>query len=94
MCDSPNVVAREEVGRKEKAMRMYEFSDYGTLYVGTTREICSLYKNLRTKTNARPRFTGEVTLCDDRMYGIHVDEDGQYKVLDADTCLTVLVEEG
>lgn len=75
-------------------MRMYEFDDYGTLYVGTTREIRSLYKNLGTKTNTFPRFTDAPTLCDGRMYGIHVDEDGEYKVLDADTCLAVLVEEG
>ncbi len=88
------MVAREEVGRKEKAMRMYEFDDYGTLYVGTTREIRSLYRNLGTKTNAFPRFADAPILCDNRMYGIHVNEDGQYKVLDADTCLAVLVEEG
>lgn len=87
------MVAREEVGGKEKAMRMYEFTDYGILYVGTTREIRSLYKNLRTKTNACPRFVDEPILCDDRMCGIHIDEEGWYNVLDADACLAKLIEE-
>ncbi len=79
-------------------MRRYEFEDEDEdgveeLYIGTYREIVSLYKNLKKKTSAIPLFADDPVLVENRMYGICVQPDGFYTVKNADTCLAVLVEE-
>lgn len=74
-------------------MKKFTFNEYGELFVGTTREIRSLYKNLARKTNAFPRFVDMPILREDRMYGIHVEEDGEYTVLNASTVLATLLAE-
>jgi hypothetical protein len=73
-------------------MKKFTFDDdYGKLFVGSAREIRSLYKNLERKTNAFPRFVDEPILREDQMYGIHVQEDGQYMVLNASSCLAAIL---
>jgi hypothetical protein len=73
-------------------MKKFTFNDeYGELFVGSAREIKSLYKNLERKTNAFPRFVEEPILRKDQMYGIHVQEDGQYMVLNASSCLAAIL---
>ena len=73
-------------------MKRFTFDEYGDLYIGSAREIRSLYRNLAMKTNAFPRFVGMPILYKDRMYGLHIEESGEYKVLNASTCLKVLVD--
>lgn len=74
-------------------IKKFEIEEYGELYVGSAREIRLLYKNLGQKTNAFPRFVDEPTLREDQMYGIHVQEDGQYVILNASSCLQVIVNQ-
>jgi hypothetical protein len=73
-------------------IKNFRFNGYGDLYVGSAREIRSLYKNLGQKTNMFPRFVDEPTLREDQMYGIHVQEDGQYVILNASSCLKVIID--
>lgn len=73
-------------------MKKFTVEDYGELYIGTAREIRSLYKKLSEKTTMYPVFVDAPILKDDRMYGIHVDEEGQYTVVNASTCLAILCD--
>ncbi len=75
-------------------MRKYVFDEDedGELYIGTTREIRSLYKKLSEKTTMYPVFVDAPILKDDRMYGIHVNLEGQYTVVNASTCLAILCD--
>ena len=60
---------------------------YADYYIGTTREIKSLERNLYAKTNYVPLFSDEPKFNPDRMYGIEVDfgkdgdEQGKYFIL-------------
>ena len=47
-------------------------------YVGTAREIRSLYKNLEKKTSFIPLFVDEPKFNANRMYGIAVDKGNKY----------------
>lgn len=72
-------------------MKKFVFDDYSELFVGSAREIRSLYKNLERKTNAIPTFVDDPILREDRMYGIHVQEDEHYTVVNASTCLAAIL---
>lgn len=76
-------------------MVRYDFGnidkELGILYVGTAREIRSLYKNLERKTSAIPLFVDDPVIVKDRMYGIYVQPNGFYTVENANTCLAMIV---
>lgn len=62
-----------------------------TLFVGTVREIRSLYKNLEAKTSVIPLHVDDPIFVEDRMYGIYVGDEGFYNVENADSCLRMIV---
>lgn len=76
-------------------MKRYYVEDedeIGTLYIGTAREMKSLYKNLKIRSSAMPLFIDDPIFVKDRMYGIYLQPDGFYVDVNANTCLMVLTE--
>lgn len=73
-------------------MRKYLFKeDMFSLIVGTDREIRSLYKNLE-KHGFYPEFSGSPKFRSATMYGITIDNKGQYQVVNSDTVVRFLID--
>lgn len=74
-------------------MKKFTFEEYGESFIGTAREIRSLFKNLEKKTSAIPLYVDDPILVEDRMYGIHLQENGFYTVVNASSCLRSILYE-
>ena len=79
--------------------------DSGIYYIGTAREIKSLYrsiqraayktndlKNPEYKTDLFPRFLGHPKFNPYKMYGLKIDADNYFTIVNSDVMLAILVE--
>ena len=64
----------------------------GILYIGTAREICSLYKNFAEREIWTPSHCERPKFNMSRNYGIHVGEDEIMRVVSASTVLALLFD--
>lgn len=63
------------------------------VYIGTDREIRSLYKKLKGHSELEliPKFCGEPKFRKNGIYGLHIGSDGQYTVINSDTVVKMMM---
>ena len=79
--------------------------DNGIYYIGTADEIKSLYrsiqraayktndlKNPEYKTDLFPRFSGYPKVKPDKVYGLKIDADNYFTIVNSDVMLAILIE--
>lgn len=74
-------------------MKKFKNTEGHYLYIGYSREILSLYKNMRDKTELYPVFVQLPKVKDGKRYGI-VARNQFFTIITAETCLELIVEEG
>lgn len=97
----PDLVARFESlrslyknikgGIKMRRYYMHDVDDTYTLVVGTDREIRSLYTRLE-RHGFYPTFTNFPKFRYGGMYGITIEKDGWYQVINSDTVVRFLID--
>lgn len=83
---------REQQQEEMKRYNKYDTIDGGyTLVVGTDREIRSLYNNLE-RHGFYPTFANQPKFRYGGMYGLILEADGWYHVVNADTVIELMME--
>ena len=65
------------------------------VYIGTDREIRSLYKKLKEheELELRPVFSGKPKFRENAVYGLHIKNDGKYVIINSDTVVKLLMSD-
>lgn len=65
------------------------------VYIGTDREIRSLYRKLREHTELElfPKFCGKPKFHENAVYGLHIGNNGQYAVINSDAVVRLLMSD-
>lgn len=80
--------------QQQKQMKRYHKNDIDggyTLIIGTDREIRSLYNNLEYH-GFYPIFSGIPKFQDDKMYGLILERNNWYYVINADAVIKLMME--
>ena len=82
----------KEPSAMQRKMKRIVGVENDIIYVGTAREIRSLYKNLVKRKIAYPIFTDFPVFNPYKMYGLEIGENGDMMVINSDTILTLLLD--
>lgn len=63
------------------------------VYIGTDREIRSLYRKLGEHTELMPTFSEKPKFRENAVYGLHIKNNGQYAVINSDTVVRLLMSD-
>lgn len=78
-------------------VKEFNLQDGSVLYVGETSQIKAMYKSIaRNKdTEIRPLYSDEPQFSETKqMYGLNIEEDKWMTVVNSDTVLHILMQEG
>ena len=63
------------------------------VYIGSDREIRSLYRKLGEHTELIPTFTKKPKFRENAVYGLHIKNDGKYVIINSDTVVKLLMSD-